>query len=194
MYLRDYDKSYYFMKIITTKFKDLIVIKPSLFLDTRGYFFESFNQSLLKNSGITFIPVQDNESKSAFGVIRGLHYQLKPYDQAKLIRVVEGRIFDIALDIRRDSETFGQWFGIELDSETKEQVLVPRGFAHGFSVLSESAVIQYKCDNFYNSQHERGISTSDPGLDIDWKLDITKSIISEKDRKQPLFKDAEYNF
>lgn len=182
------------MKIIETGFKGLIVIKPSIYADARGYFLESFNQNNFQNEGISFIPVQDNESKSSKGVIRGLHYQIKPFDQAKLIRVVEGKILDVALDLRQDSLTFGKWFGIELDSDTKEQVLIPRGFAHGFSVLSDIAIIQYKCDNIYNQQCERGISVNDPLLDINWKTGSLSPLISEKDSKQPLFKDAEYNF
>jgi dTDP-4-dehydrorhamnose 3,5-epimerase len=182
------------MKIIETGFKDLVVIKPTIFSDSRGYFFESFNKAAFHSAGLLFSPVQDNESKSSRGVIRGLHYQLKPFDQSKLIRVVAGKIFDVALDIRIDSKTYGKWFGIELDSETKDQVLIPKGFAHGFSVLSEIAVIQYKCDNVYNPQNERGINLNDPALDINWKLGSTAPIISEKDLKHPLFKDADNNF
>ena len=182
------------MKIIETGFKGLIVIKPAIYPDSRGYFFESFNQTAFNNAGISYSPVQDNESKSSKGVIRGLHYQLKPFDQAKLIRVVEGKIFDVALDIRKDSLTFGKWFGIELDSETKDQVLIPRGFAHGFSVLSNIAIIQYKCDNVYNTKYERGIFLMDPELDINWKTGSAEQLISEMDLKQPCFKDAEYNF
>jgi len=182
------------MKIIETGFKGLLVIKPNIFTDTRGYFFESFNQVAAQDAGISFFPVQDNESKSVKGVIRGLHYQLNPFAQAKLIRVVAGKIFDVALDIRKDSLTFGKWFGIELDSENKDQLLIPHGFAHGFSVLSEIAVIQYKCDNVYNSQYERGINVNDPSLDIYWKLGSTVPVISEKDIAQPLLKDAEINF
>jgi len=182
------------MKIIETGFRGLFIIKPTLHSDDRGYFFESFNQALLKNSGVLFNPVQDNESKSSKGVIRGLHYQLMPFDQAKLIRVIEGKIFDVALDIRKDSLTFGKWFGIELDAETKDQFMIPRGFAHGFSVLSEFAVIQYKCDNFYNPQYERGIALNDPELDINWKLGSATPIVSEKDLRHPLFRDADHNF
>jgi dTDP-4-dehydrorhamnose 3,5-epimerase len=146
------------MKIIETGFKGLIVIKPVIYFDTRGYFFESFNQDAFQKAGINFSPVQDNESKSVKGTIRGLHYQLNPFPQAKLIRVVMGKILDVALDIRKDSLTFGKWFGIELDSENKDQLLIPHGFAHGFSVLSDIAIIQYKCDNVYNSEYERGIN------------------------------------
>ena len=182
------------MKIIETGFKGLMVIKPAIYQDSRGYFFESFNQVAFHNAGILFSPVQDNESKSSKGVIRGLHYQLSPYAQSKLIRVIEGRIFDVALDIRKGSVTFGKWFGIELDSETKDQVLIPRGFAHGFSVLSDIAIIQYKCDNVYNHLYERGIFLNDPALDINWKTGSTVPVISEKDLKHPCLNDAEYNF
>jgi dTDP-4-dehydrorhamnose 3,5-epimerase len=182
------------MKIIETGFKGLVVIKPKIFRDPRGYFFESYNQVALNNAGIIFTPVQDNESKSTKGVIRGLHYQLSPFGQTKLIRVIEGKIFDVALDLRKNSRTFGKWFGIDIDSETKNQVLIPVGFAHGFSVLSESAIIQYKCDNVYNPDYERGIFLNDPYLDINWKTGSALQVISGKDLKQPLFNDAEYNF
>ena len=182
------------MKIIETGFKGLLIIKPNIYYDSRGYFFESFNQSVLKNAGIIFNPVQDNESKSSKGVIRGLHYQLLPFGQTKLIRVVEGKIFDVALDIRKDSVTYGKWFGTELDSETKDQFLIPEGFAHGYSVLSDIAVIQYKCDNVYNPQYERGIALNDPALDINWKLGSVIPVISEKDLKHPFMKDADTNF
>ena len=182
------------MKILETGFKGLIVIKPSVFRDARGYFFESYNKSAFQSAGISFAPVQDNESRSTKGVIRGLHYQLRPFDQAKLIRVIEGKIYDVALDLRKDSLTYGKWFGVEIDSETKDQVLIPRGFAHGFSVLSDFAIILYKCDNIYSPQHERGISSMDPLLDINWKTGSTAPVISEKDLIQPLFKNAENNF
>jgi dTDP-4-dehydrorhamnose 3,5-epimerase len=182
------------MKIIETGFKGLLIVKPVIYTDSRGYFFESFNQASFKEAGISFSPVQDNESKSVKGVIRGLHYQLKPFPQAKLIRVVSGKIFDVVLDIRKDSLTFGKWFGIELDSENKDQLLIPHGFAHGFSVLSDIAIIQYKCDNIYNARFERGINLNDPSLDIYWKLGSTIPVISEKDLAQPLLKEAEINF
>jgi dTDP-4-dehydrorhamnose 3,5-epimerase len=194
MFLMRLSKNLLSMKIIESGFKGLIVIKPIIYPDSRGYFFESFNLATFKKAGISFSPMQDNESKSSKGVIRGLHYQLKPFDQAKLIRVIEGKIFDVALDIRRDSLTFGKWFGIELDSETKDQVLIPRGFAHGFSVLSDIAVIQYKCDNVYNTQYERGISIKDPSLDINWKTGSTAQVISDKDLRHPNLKDADNNF
>lgn len=182
------------MEITETGYKGLLVITPAIFTDSRGYFFESYNKEVLRNAGISFSPVQDNESRSTKGVIRGLHYQLRPYDQAKLIRVVEGKIYDVALDLRKDSPTFGKWFGIELDSESKTQLFIPRGFAHGFSVLSAVAVIQYKIDNIYNKSVERGIALDDPTLDIDWKLGKTAPVISEKDQKHPPFKKADNNF
>ena len=182
------------MNFIETGLQGLLIIQPSIFTDSRGYFFESFNQNRFQNAGITFIPVQDNESRSSKGVIRGLHYQLNPHAQAKLIRVVAGKIFDVALDLRNESPTFGKWFGVELDSETKKQLFVPRGFAHGFSVLSNIAVIQYKCDNSYNPAFERGINLNDPFLNIDWKTGYPESIISDKDLKTPNFREAEKNF
>ena len=182
------------MEIIKTGFNGLVVIKPDVFTDSRGYFFESFRHDKFTKAGISFNPVQDNESKSVLGVIRGLHYQLKPFDQAKLIRVVTGRIYDVAVDLRRKSCTFGKWYGIELDSENKTQFFIPKGFAHGFSVLSEIAIIQYKCDNTYNPQFERGIALDDPELKIDWKLNGVTPVISDKDTNHPLFRDADNNF
>jgi len=182
------------MEILKTGFNGLVVIKPDVFSDSRGYFFESFNTASYKNAGIDFIPVQDNESRSSKGVIRGLHYQLRPHQQAKLIRVIEGKIFDVALDIRKDSQTYGKWFGIELDSNSKTQLFIPGGFAHGFSVLSDIAVILYKVDNIYNKLSERGINLNDPDLKIGWKLGNISPVISEKDLKSPLFKDADNNF
>jgi dTDP-4-dehydrorhamnose 3,5-epimerase len=182
------------MKIIDTGFKGLFVIQPRVFNDSRGYFFESFKLDTFLKAGISFTPVQDNESKSVKGVIRGLHYQLKPFDQAKLIRVVLGRIFDVVVDLRKDSLTYGKWYGIELDSENKTQLFIPRGFAHGFSVLSDTTVIQYKCDNIYNPHFERGISLIDPDLNIDWRTGDLVQVISEKDLKHPPLKEAENNF
>jgi dTDP-4-dehydrorhamnose 3,5-epimerase len=182
------------MNIIETEFSGLIIIEPLLHSDSRGYFMESYNRDTFNKAGISFTPVQDNESSSVKGVIRGLHYQLRPFDQAKLIRVIEGKIQDVALDIRRSSKTYGKWFGIELDSKIKKQLFIPRGFAHGFSVLSKTAVIQYKCDNLFKQAYERGIAINDPSLGIDWKTDISKAIISDKDFKNPHFHDAENNF
>ncbi|MCJ7446329.1 MAG: dTDP-4-dehydrorhamnose 3,5-epimerase [Bacteroidales bacterium] len=182
------------MEIIETGFKGLVVVQPEVFTDTRGYFFESYRHETFIKAGISFTPVQDNESKSVKGVIRGLHYQLCPFDQAKLIRVVVGKIFDVAVDLRKNSSTFGKWYGIELDSENKTQLFIPKGFAHGFSVLSETAIIQYKCDNVYNPHYERGMSLKDPFLNIDWRIGIENQIISQKDLKHPNFNEAENNF
>ena len=182
------------MEIIETGFSGLLVIKPTVYSDKRGYFFESFNHVSYSNAGISFTPVQDNESKSSKGVIRGLHYQLKPYDQAKLIRVIEGKIFDVALDLRKNSPTYGKWFGLELDSDSKTQLFIPKGFAHGFSVLSDVAIILYKTDNFYNKGAERGVALNDPDLDIDWHTGDSTPVISEKDTRNPLLKEAENNF
>ena len=182
------------MKKISTGFEGLFIIEPDVFKDERGYFFESFNKEKFAAAGIQFNPMQDNESKSSEGVIRGLHYQLNPAAQAKLIRVVSGVIYDVVVDLRKESLTYGKWFGVELNDEGKKQLFIPRGFAHGFSVMSEYAVIQYKCDNLYNSQLERGISPFDPSLAIDWKMDLHKKIVSSKDDAAPPFADAEMNF
>ncbi|MBP8958794.1 MAG: dTDP-4-dehydrorhamnose 3,5-epimerase [Bacteroidales bacterium] len=182
------------MKFKETGFTGLYLIEPDIFGDVRGYFMETFNQETFKKAGITFTPVQDNESMSVKGVIRGLHYQLRPFEQAKLVRVVRGKIFDVALDLRKNSKTYGKWYGIEIDSESKKQLFIPRGFAHGFSVLSETAIVQYKCDNFYRPSSERGILLTDPVLGIDWKINLDEAIISEKDNKNLHFRDAENNF
>ena len=172
------------MEKVETGFAGLFIIKPVIYSDSRGYFFESFNIEAFRKIGLSFIPIQDNESKSAKGVIRGLHYQLKPHDQSKLVRVVEGKIYDVALDLRKSSSTYGKWYGIELDSESKLQLLIPRGFAHGFSVLSEVAIVEYKVDNLFDRQAERGIAITDPVLDIDWKLGDVTPVISEKDHNK----------
>jgi dTDP-4-dehydrorhamnose 3,5-epimerase len=182
------------MIITKTEIEGLIIIQPKIFYDSRGYFFENFNSEALRNAGINFDAVQDNESRSVRGVIRGLHYQLNPHPQAKLVRVVEGKIFDVALDLRKNSKTFGKWYGIELDADTKKQLLIPRGFAHGFSVLSNTAIVQYKCDNTYNPAMERGINIMDTELNIDWKIDKLSYIMNDRDMNNPLFKDAEFNF
>lgn len=182
------------MKIIETPIKGLLIIEPKVFADQRGYFLESYNEQTFKEAGITVAFVQDNESKSSRGVIRGLHYQLAPYAQAKLVRVISGRVYDVAVDCRKGSPTFGQSYGLELSEENKLQFFIPRGFAHGFSVLSETAVFSYKCDNLYNPGMDRGIRYNDPALNIDWQMDITESIVSGKDALLPLFADAEMNF
>ncbi len=181
------------MEVITTKFSGLVIIKPQVFEDSRGYFFESYNKSKLEVlSDIEFI--QDNQSKSVYGTIRGLHYQLEPYAQSKLIRVLEGEILDVVIDIREKSPTFGKHFSIELSSSNKQQLFVPKGFAHGFSVLSETATVLYKTDQYYNPESERGINFNDPFLEIDWKIDTNKTIVSSKDKVLPSFKESEKNF
>jgi dTDP-4-dehydrorhamnose 3,5-epimerase len=182
------------MRIIETGFEGLYIIQPKVYSDSRGYFFESFKLETFLMTGIPFNPLQDNESKSVKGVIRGLHYQLNPFAQAKLIRVVVGKIYDVAVDLRKSSKTFGKWYGVDLDSENKTQFFIPKGFAHGFSVLSDTAVIQYKCDNLYNPQFERGISLNDPELKIDWNLKNIIPIISDKDLRHPGLNEAEKNF
>jgi dTDP-4-dehydrorhamnose 3,5-epimerase len=182
------------MRVIETEFPGLLIIEPDVFNDARGYFFESYNNIKYSGHGIQYNPVQDNESSSSAGVIRGLHYQEEPFAQAKLIRVIEGRIYDVALDIRKGSPTFGKWYGLIIDSEKKLQFLIPKGFAHGFSVLSQRAVVLYKCDNRYSVDHERGINVMDPALDINWMVPEGSEIISPKDLKQPLFSDIEITF
>jgi len=183
------------MQIIKTKIKDLYIIEPDVFSDSRGYFFESYTKKKLDDllpENYTF--VQDNESKSSYGVLRGLHYQLAPYSQTKLVRVIQGSVYDVAVDIRKGSPTFGQWVGVELTGENKKQFLIPKGFAHGFVVLSETAVFAYKCDEYYDPKAERGIIFDDPALDIDWKIDPADMIIADKDRKWPVLAEAEMNF
>ena len=182
------------MEIIETPIKDLFIIKPRVFADARGFFFESYNETNYKADGIDIHFCQDNQSKSSYGVIRGLHYQLNPQSQSKLVSVVQGSVWDVAVDLRKNSPTFGQWYGVELTEENHLQFLVPQGFAHGFSVLSETAVFTYKCDDFYSPTLERGIMYNDPALAIDWKIPADKAIISDKDTKHPLLKDAELNF
>jgi dTDP-4-dehydrorhamnose 3,5-epimerase len=182
------------MNIITTPIPDLLVIEPLVFRDERGYFFEHYNEDKFKEKGLNYRFVQDNQSKSVFGVVRGLHYQLAPYAQTKLVRVIQGKVFDVAIDIRKNSPTFGNWYGIELSDENFLQLLIPRGFAHGYAVLSETAVFQYKCDNPYNPASEKGILYSDKSLDIDWHVDPKDAIISPKDNILPDFDCAEMNF
>lgn len=182
------------MNIIETPIPGLLVIEPRVFADERGYFFESYNEKLFKESGLIYRYYQDNESKSRRGVIRGLHYQLAPYAQTKLIRVVHGTVYDVAVDLREGSPTFGQWYGLEVSADKKNQLYIPKGFAHGFSVLSEYAIFSYKCDEFYNQQAERGIRVDDPTLNIDWQVPLDEAVISEKDLKNKFFAEAEINF
>lgn len=182
------------MKIIETPIPDLLIIEPRVFADERGYFFESYNASNFEKYGLQNNFVQDNESKSQRGVIRGLHYQLEPYSQTKLIRVIHGTVYDVAVDLRKGSPTFGQWYGLEVSAANKKQFYIPKGFAHGFSVLSEYAIFSYKCDNFYNPASERGIRYDDSALGIDWKLSEAEALVSEKDRILPFLAGAEINF
>jgi dTDP-4-dehydrorhamnose 3,5-epimerase len=182
------------MTLTETGFEGLVILEPRVFEDSRGYFMETYNKHSFDKLDIKTNWVQDNQSRSSRGVIRGLHYQLQPKAQAKLIRVIEGEIYDVALDLRKDSKTFGKWYGLKLSSDNKKQFLVPHGFAHGFSVLSETATVLYKCDALYSPEMERGISPIDPSLNIDWKLNDEELILSEKDLKNPVFKDSEYNF
>ncbi len=182
------------MEIIETPIKDLVIIKPRIFEDKRGFFCETYNEKAYKAAGISNTFCQDNQSKSSYGVIRGLHYQLAPYSQAKLVSVIQGKVLDVAVDLRKDSPTYGQWYGVELSLDNHLQFLIPKGFAHGFSVLSETAIFSYKCDDYYNPAAERGILFNDPALNIDWKIPADQAIISDKDIKHPLFQNAEMNF
>lgn len=182
------------MKLVTTGLEGLFVIEPRVFEDSRGYFFESYNKAAFEKEGHTVEFVQDNQSKSSFGVVRGLHYQLYPYAQTKLVRILEGRVLDIAVDLRKGSPSYKKWFGIELSAENKIQLLIPKGFAHGFSVLSKSAVFFYKCDELYNPESERGICYNDPSLNINWGIPEKDIIVSLKDREMPDFNNAEMNF
>ena len=182
------------MKITETPLKGLVIIEPDIFEDSRGYFFEAFHLNKYNEGGIQTDFIQDNESKSSKGVVRGLHYQLAPYAQAKLVRVVSGAVFDVAVDIRKGSLTFGQWYGLELNDKNKKQLYIPEGFAHGFSVLSETAVFLYKCNNVYRKDSERAINAFDPKLGIDWQLKESEWKVSEKDKIAPLFDKAEMNF
>ena len=183
------------MKIVQTSLDGVFYIEPTIYSDARGYFFESFNaEQFAHETGLEPHFVQDNEAKSRRGVVRGLHYQLPPYAQAKLVRVVSGVVWDVAVDIRRNSPTFGQYTAIELSGENKRQLYIPEGFAHGYAVLSDEAVFQYKCDNFYAPQSEGGISILDESLGIDWRIPMDKAILSDKDKKHPKLADAPEDF
>lgn len=182
------------MQIRKTDMEGLLVIEPRVFEDSRGYFFESFNDKDFRNMGLDCRFVQDNESRSGYGVVRGLHYQLQPKAQTKLVRVISGRVWDIALDLRKASSTFRQWYGVELSGENKKQLLIPKGFAHGFSVLSETAVVLYKCDELYAPDFEAGIMHDDTEIKIDWKIPLEKRIVSSRDRELLPFSKAEMNF
>ncbi len=182
------------MKVIPTAIEGVVVIEPDLFGDERGYFFESFSERRFCEQVRSVRFVQDNESKSSYGVLRGLHFQKPPHAQSKLVRVIKGRVLDVAVDIRRGSPTFGQHVAVELTGENHRQFFIPRGFAHGFSVLSDEAIFQYKCDNYYAPQSEGAIAWNDPDLAIDWRIPADKVLLSEKDRHHPRLKEAEWLF
>jgi dTDP-4-dehydrorhamnose 3,5-epimerase len=182
------------MPFLKTEIPDLLIFDPVVYKDNRGYFFESYNEQTFFKEGVTNRFVQDNQSFSTYGVIRGLHYQLDPHAQSKLVRVLQGRIIDVAVDLRRSSPTFGKWFAIQLSGDNKRQLFVPRGFAHGFSVLSETAEVSYKCDGLYSKESEGGIRYDDPELGIDWQLPAGKAVVSAKDLDLPLFAHCRNNF
>lgn len=182
------------MHLEETFIKDLVVLNPTVFEDSRGYFFEAYNQAKFNQEGINYQFIQDNQSFSKRGVIRGLHLQINPFAQAKLVRVLEGVILDVAVDLRKNSPTYGQHESVVLSAENKKQLMVPHGFAHGFSVLSETASVLYKVDQLYDKNSERGIRFDDPTLNIDWQLEPNEIIVSDKDLVLPYFKDIEWEF
>lgn len=183
------------MNVITTPIEGLLILEPRVFSDDRGYFFESFNWKVFsEKTGHTTEFIQDNQARSTRNVLRGLHYQNSPTPQTKLIRALEGAIWDVVVDLREGSATYGRWYGVELSAENKRQFLVPRGFAHGYSVLTDTCEVMYKCDNYYDKSAEGGILYSDPALNIDWKIDLKDAIVSDKDKIQPLMKDAIIRF
>jgi dTDP-4-dehydrorhamnose 3,5-epimerase len=182
------------MTIGKTSIEDLVIINPTLFDDERGYFFEAYNQAKFHENGINYNFIQDNQSFSKRGVIRGLHLQINPFAQAKLVRVLQGEILDVAVDLRKNSATYGKHFSVVLSAENKKQLTVPHGFAHGFSVLSEAASVMYKVDQVYHKESERGISYNDPTLNIDWQVEASEVIVSEKDVILPSFNDIDWEF
>jgi len=182
------------MPFVETGFPGLIIFEPAVYQDNRGYFFESFNEKIFSEQGILTRFLQDNQSSSEYGVIRGLHFQLPPFAQSKLVRVLSGKILDVGVDMRQGSSTYGKVFQIELSAENKKQLYLPKGFAHGFSVLSEKAEVLYKCDAFYNKQSEEGILFNDPDLNIDWQIPNDKIKVSDKDQSNKLFMDIKAGF
>jgi len=179
------------MEIIKTEISGLLILQPYVFGDKRGYFFESWRDEWFKEAGIDTKFVQDNESSSRYGVIRGLHFQRPPHPQAKLVRVIRGRVLDVAVDLRKNSPSFGQHVAVELTEDNHLQFFIPHGFAHGFAVLSGHAVFAYKCDDYYHPECEDGVAWDDPDLAIDWKIKPQDAIVSEKDKKNPLLRDVE---
>jgi len=182
------------MPFIETGFPGLLIFEPVVFEDNRGYFFESYNESICKAGSLNIVFVQDNQAQSSYGVIRGLHYQLDPHAQTKFIRVLSGAILDVVVDIREGSPTFGKSYSLELSASNKLQLLVPKGFAHGYSVLTPTAEVFYKCDTFYNKSAEGGILYNDPALEIDWQIPADKQIISDKDLVHPPLENCVNNF
>ena len=182
------------MEVIKTAIEGVFIIEPRLFKDDRGYFFESFSQRKFNEKVRKVNFVQDNESKSSYGVLRGLHFQKPPYAQSKLVRVIKGAVLDVAVDIRKGSPTFGKYVSVELTEDNHRQFFIPRGFAHGFSVLSDEVIFQYKCDNFYAPQYEGAIAWNDPVLGIDWEIPREKAILSEKDSCHSVLRDADWLF
>ena len=182
------------MNVIKTDIEGVVIIEPRIFEDARGYFFESFSQREFEEKVGKIVFVQDNESKSSYGVMRGLHFQRPPFTQSKLVRCVKGVVLDVAVDLRKGSPTYGKHVAVELTEDNHRQFFIPQGFAHGFAVLSDEAVFQYKCDNFYAPQADGGISILDESLGIDWKIPTDKAILSEKDTKHPLLKDFDSPF
>ncbi|HET7116804.1 MAG TPA: dTDP-4-dehydrorhamnose 3,5-epimerase [Hanamia sp.] len=182
------------MPLIKTEFLGLLIFEPKVFEDNRGYFFESYNQKLFSGEGVETNFIQDNQASSSFGVIRGLHFQKDPFAQTKLIRVLSGKIIDAVVDIRKNSPTYGKAYTIMLSGENKKQLLVPKGFAHGYSVISDKAEVFYKCDEFYHKESEGGIAWNDPSLNIDWQIPVDQIIVSDKDKLHPLLENSVYNF
>lgn len=182
------------MEVIKTNIEGVVIIEPRIFRDDRGYFFESFSQRDFQEKVCNTVFVQDNESKSSYGVLRGLHFQKTPYAQSKLVRVIKGAVLDVAVDIRKGSPTFGQHVAVELTEDNHRQFFIPRGFAHGFSVLTDEVIFQYKCDNFYAPQSEGALAWDDPDLGIDWRIPTDKVLLSEKDRHHNRLRDAEWLF
>ena len=178
------------MEVIKTAIDGVVIIEPRIFKDARGYFFESFSAREFEEKVCKTTFVQDNESMSSYGVIRGLHFQREPYAQSKLVRCVKGKVLDVAVDIRQNSPTFGQHVAVELSAENHRQVFIPKGFAHGFVVLSDVAIFQYKCDEFYHPESEGGIFLNDPTIGVNWMIPVEDAILSDKDKKHPLLKDA----
>lgn len=183
------------MNVIKTPIEGLLILEPKVFHDDRGYFYESYNEQAFREAtGMDVKFVQDNQARSTRNVLRGLHFQNPPHAQTKLIRALQGEIWDVVVDLRKESPTYGQWYGVLLSLENKRQFLIPKGFAHGYSVLSETAEVFYKCDDFYSKGDEGGVYYADPTLGIDWKMDLKQAIVSGKDQQQPMLSEANNGF